>query len=133
MITWLVSISFIGFMIFYAYYQSRLIIAGPEIILFSPENDIVATSSLIEIRGQARRAKELTLDGRAIFVDLSGNFNEKLLLSYGYNIIELVAKDAKGHEVRKLLELVSNESTTSAGVIRAPYRPVHATTTESVI
>ena len=105
-------IAVVGAIVFFAYYQSRSIVEGPQITLSLPANGITSTSSLITIRGVARHAKEITLQGRPIFIDLEGRFAEQLLLSHGYNIIELTAKDAQGKEIRKTLELVYD----------APYR-----------
>ena len=92
--------------VFYAYYQSRSIIAGPLIVLSEPENNATSKTSLIMVRGVATHAKELTLQGRQIFIDLEGRFAEQLLLSPGYNIIELTASDTSGRQIVKDLELV---------------------------
>jgi hypothetical protein len=96
----------VGTIVFYAYYQSRDIREGPIITLVSPTDGMTSTSSLLSVYGVARNAKMLTLDGRAIFVDLDGNFFEQLLLMDGYNIIELTAKDGEGRERKKIVELV---------------------------
>ena len=96
----------VGTIVFFAYFQSRAIVEGPQITLSEPQNGITSASSLITVRGVAKHAKEITLQGRPIFIDLEGNFSEQLLLSQGYNIIELTAKDAQGKEIRKILELV---------------------------
>ena len=98
----------VGAIVFFAYFQSRAIVEGPQITLSEPENGITSTSSLITIRGVAKHAKEITLQGRPIFIDLEGKFAEQLLLSRGYNIIELTAKDAQGKEIRRTIELVYN-------------------------
>lgn len=111
-LTWLLVLAFIGTIIFYAYYQSRGAIAGPQIILATPKGGENATTSLIHVTGVASRAKELTLDGRAIFVDLRGYFDEQLLLHDGYNIIELTAKDSGGHETKKTVEVILKSAET---------------------
>ncbi|KKU79499.1 MAG: hypothetical protein UY04_C0007G0010 [Parcubacteria group bacterium GW2011_GWA2_47_7] len=103
------GILIVAVIVFYAYYQSRSVIAGPLIELSEPQDYMTSTTSLIMIRGVAINAKELTLQGRQIFIDLSGRFAEQLLLSPGYNIIELTAKDAQGRQIIKKLELVYHE------------------------
>lgn len=90
----------------YAYFKSTAILEGPHITLTSPLSGMTATSSFIEVSGAVRHAKEITLDGRPIFIDLEGRFVEKLLLSNGYNIIELTARDVQGREERKTVEVV---------------------------
>lgn len=98
---------------FYAYYQSRSILEGPHIVVDTPGNGDTATTSLISVRGSVNHANEITLDGRPIFIDLAGHFNEKLVLMNGYNIIELIAKDREGRVERKTLELVYKEEVPS--------------------
>lgn len=101
--------------ILYSYYQSRSIIAGPLITLSEPENNMTSTTSLIMIRGVATRAKEITLQGRQIFIDLDGRFAEQLLLSPGYNIIQLTARDTQGRQMIKDLELVYEAPASGVG------------------
>lgn len=91
---------------FYAYYQSRAIIEGPSITVETPVWGMTSTTSLITIKGFVKHAKEITLDGRPIFIDLSGRFDEKLALMEGYNIIGLTAKDVGGRVEKKTIELV---------------------------
>lgn len=104
---------FIGTIFYYAYYQSRAIIAGPTITLSTPEDGASVDSALVRVQGVAGHAKELTLDGRQIFIDLSGNFSEQLLLYPGYNIIELAAKDGEGREQKKTVGVVWNSKASS--------------------
>ncbi len=106
------TLGIVGVIVFYAYYQSRAIDVGPQVDILEPQNGITSTSSLILIRGVALRAKELTLDGRQILIDLEGRFGEYLLLAEGYNIIELTARDAQGTTVRKVLEVVYQKQET---------------------
>jgi hypothetical protein len=100
----------------YAYYQSRSILEGPNIVIDTPLNGSTASTSLISVRGSVNHANEITLDGRPIFIDLAGRFNEKLVLMNGYNIIELIAKDREGRVHRKTIELVYQEG----GVMVSP-------------
>ncbi len=108
LLTALVVGVFIGVIAFYGYYQSRAIIAGPQITVEKPSTGSIATTSLITILGTVAHANEITLQGRPIFIDLNGRFSEQLLLMDGYNIIELTAKDMEGRVDRKIIELVYN-------------------------
>lgn len=96
----------IGVIVFYGYYQSRAIIAGPMIVVENPKTGMVATTSLVTVTGTVQHANEITLQGRPIFIDLNGHFSEQLLLLDGYNIIEFTAKDIEGRMDRKTIELV---------------------------
>lgn len=77
----------------YAIFNSRLLIAGPQILIKGPENGSSFEDPLIELRGTAKNTAFITLDGNPIYVDENGNFNEKLLLAPGTSIIKLDATD----------------------------------------
>lgn len=87
-------------------FQSRSIIAGPKIEIFTPESGSTASDSLVEIRGKTQNISEIKLNNRSIFIDEEGNFEEKLLLSYGYNIITIEGRDRFNREEKKTIELV---------------------------
>jgi hypothetical protein len=90
----------------YGLYQSRNLRAGPEIIIEKPKNGELVNTSVAEVTGVAKNITFISLNDQPIFVDESGRFSEKLLLSYGYNILKLSAKDKFGKIVEKRLELV---------------------------
>ena len=115
-LSFLVVAGFIGGIFYYAYFQARAIISGPQISVISPENGHTYTDPLVHVYGTTKRAKEITLDGREIFIDLEGNFGEKLLLAPGYNIIELAARDADGHSTKETLEIIYKEGGSRGGV-----------------
>ena len=91
---------------FFVLFQSRNLIAGPQLIINNPSNGEVVEDSLTEISGIAENISEIKLNGRNIFVDERGNFNEKILLSYGYNTIIIEAKDRFNRKTTEKLELV---------------------------
>jgi len=101
----LLVVAFVGVIAFYAYYQSRAIIEGPSIVVETPRNGVTSTTSLISILGSVKHAREITLQGRPIFINLKGQFSEQLLLMDGYNIITLVAKDTEGRVEKKIIEV----------------------------
>jgi hypothetical protein len=79
---------------------------GPKIIISSPANGISVSESLISIDGQGINTKQITLNDRPIVVDEQGNFSEKILLSYGYNVLELKAEDRFGKKTEQKLQIV---------------------------
>ena len=109
-----VNIKVVGFFILiagilgYAYYQTHNLIMGPIVTIETPENGITFSSPVAEITGGTKNISEITINDRHIFVDESGTFKEKLLLSPGYNIITLQAKDKFGRTATRVLELVYN-------------------------
>ena len=79
---------------------------GPKINIISPKNGDRIESETLVIRGETKNVTSLSLDGRTIFTDEKGLFQERLLLYSGYNILELKARDRFGREIKKILELV---------------------------
>jgi len=96
------SILIIGYFIF----NFRIFIAGPEIIITSPQNGDVTDKELIEITGTAENVNFISINERSIFLDENGNFKEVLLLSSGYNIIVIKARDKFERIISKNLEII---------------------------
>lgn len=98
----LLSVVIIGYVLF----QTRNIVRGPVIDIYTPRNGASVSESLITIAGTAKNISFISLNGKQIFVDEKGKFSQKLLLSYGYNIMTLHATDKFGRETEKTLELM---------------------------
>lgn len=90
----------------YAFFQAKNIVLGPVVEITQPINGSSVESSLIEVRGKAKNISHISMNGRQIFTDDKGLFSEKLLLSYGYNIITIKAQDRFDREIEKKLELI---------------------------
>lgn len=101
-----VSIAFLGALVFYTYFQAKDFINGPVVLVSSPQNGATVGDSFIEIVGSAQNISHLTLNGRQIFTDEKGHFQEQLLLLRGYNIITIEAKDRFDRTTEETLELV---------------------------
>lgn len=101
-----VTLGVIVIILGYGIFQAKNLIAGPMIEVSSPVNGAAVGESLIEIHGTAKHISFLTLNGDKIYTDESGAFREKILLSYGYNIMTLEAKDRFGRKVTKTLQLI---------------------------
>jgi hypothetical protein len=96
----------------YAIFSARHYLVGPQLIIKSPQNGQIFTEALIDVQGVATNIVYISLNDRAIYVDEQGNFREKLLLSPGYNIIKLYARDKFQREVTEQLEMVLKEAHT---------------------
>ncbi len=53
--------------------------------------------NVLKVTGNAKNATSLTLNGREISIDQSGNFNETIMLLSGYNVITIKAEDKFGY------------------------------------
>ena len=90
----------------YFLYQARWYLIGPEIVIESPRPNQVTHDSYLEIKGQAFNISSLSVNGRQIFVDERGAFEERLLLARGYNIIEITAADKFGRIKKEKREVI---------------------------
>lgn len=95
----------------YAYYRTIDIIEGPIISIESPKTGESFKKSLIHIKGSVKNASYITMNDRQIFVDEFGKFDERFLLSFGYNILKLKVTDRFNRVEEKKLELVYSPST----------------------
>ena len=89
----------------YVYLQSKEYLRGPIITIEEPQNGSMSTTSLVSLHGSARTVAFLTLNGRQIFTDEQGRFQEELLLSFGRNIISFSGQDRFGRQVIKTVEV----------------------------
>lgn len=101
-----VGIIFVSLIVGYSFFQARKILGGPQIKIDEPQNGSAFEEPLVVIKGRTRNINSISLNDRPIFIDDEGYFSEKLLLSAGYNIIEIQAKDRFGKETEERLELV---------------------------
>lgn len=104
-IEWAVGGLLVVVLIGYTGFTAKRIFEGPQIVIETPVDGATMNTSLIEVRGTTKNALSLLLDGRLIAIDTTGRFQEQLLLSYGYNIIELVATDRAGKSIKKTVTL----------------------------
>lgn len=95
----------------YGIFNSRNLIIGPEIEMFSPAKDMETAENVLVIKGKVKNMTYLSLNEKPIFVDTEGLFEEKLLLSPGSNIIEIEAKDRFKNEVQKTVKVYYKQST----------------------
>jgi hypothetical protein len=102
-----ILISFFVIFIFgYTFYEIQKVIFGPKLVILQPINGSIVSESLVKITGQSKNIQKISLNDRDIFIDEQGNFNEEILLSYGYNILTLKANDKFGRKTEKTLEII---------------------------
>ena len=94
--------------VLYLIFQSRFIILGPRISIYTPKNNEIVLSSIVLVTGHAENIAYISLDDRPIFVDEKGNFNEKLVAQIGINTIIMKARDRFGRTTEKTLKIVYN-------------------------
>ncbi|MES2023822.1 MAG: hypothetical protein V4439_04005 [Patescibacteria group bacterium] len=97
---------FFVLIIFYAFFTSENLIFGVKIKNVNIVDGAKVENNILEVKGTAKNAVELSLNGRDISVDQGGNFNETIILLSGYNIIDIKAKDKFGNVDEKNYKLI---------------------------
>ena len=104
-------VAFFLIVIFYAYYEARGLLFGPNIKTSSAVT--VSHDRFITIRGKAERISELSMNGKPVPVTEEGAFDEPYLLVNGYNRIFLRARDKYGRASEKVVEIIYEPAPTS--------------------
>lgn len=87
------TLSLLIIILIYAFFNARLLLAGPQIIIKSPENGLTFDTPFIELVGEARNTSFISMNGNTIYVNEEGEFREQLLLPPGTSIIKIDARD----------------------------------------
>ncbi|MBI5787097.1 MAG: hypothetical protein HY446_00910 [Candidatus Niyogibacteria bacterium] len=90
----LIFLFFVGYLLF----RFQDFWRGPDPEIFYPEEGSALSSSHVLAKGASRAVSSLLLNGRPIYTDESGYFEEELILAPGLNVIELRAKSRFGRE-----------------------------------
>lgn len=90
----------------YTAFEMKDFVQGPDISIEFPENGATVRESLIAVRGKAANISEIQMNGGKLFTDPEGHFKKDILLSPGYNVIEVRAVDKFGRSVARTLEVV---------------------------
>lgn len=92
----------------YGVYRTKDLVQGPLLSIEYPKHGAHLTEAGLVLKGKAWHSHEVKVNDRPIFIDESGDFEEQLLLFYGYNTITIQAKDKFGRKVSETLEVVYN-------------------------
>ncbi|PIW96969.1 hypothetical protein COZ82_02150 [Candidatus Kaiserbacteria bacterium CG_4_8_14_3_um_filter_38_9] len=96
---YILVIVILGILLSYIIFQARFMIEGPQITLIH-EPDRLQNERIITLSGTAKNITEISLNGRQIFTDEYGHFDEALVLENGYTINTLAAIDRYGRQVQ---------------------------------
>lgn len=103
-------IGLFGLISLYAVYRTKDLMAGPALFI---DKASAATREvnqpLFDLKGEAKRIARLFLNNKQIYTDEDGNFEEKVLLAPGYNLLKLVAQDKFGRGRDYNLEVIYHQ------------------------
>ena len=90
----------------YAYARIEPFARGPQIVITFPSNGLTVLEPLLVVEGIIAGASHITFNGRQIYTSETGELNERMLLSGGYNVIELNASDRFERTTKRFLEIM---------------------------
>lgn len=91
---------FIGFL---AYKNLREVSGGVNIEAKIDKDE--NTSSLFTLKGNAKHATFITINGREIYIQKNGDFKERIAMPDGYSVVTIFARNKFGKDVEKKIEL----------------------------
>ena len=103
-----------AFIIIYSFIEMRFLSSGVDLSVSGISNGQVFTHEFVELTGTAKHAIKLFLNGRAITIDETNAFSEALVLSPGYNIITLEAKDRFDKTTSEVYEVFYENAPTAS-------------------
>ena len=78
-------------------YNIRDLVLGTPLEVVAAQDGATLDSTFLPLSGVARHARELLINGRTVAIDRAGNFTDAIILSPGYNIVEVALKDRFGN------------------------------------
>ena len=93
-------------LVIYVLFQARFLILGPQISIAFPRDGEEVVEPLILAHGEAHNVAWVEINGRQIFTDENGGWEEKLLLSPGPSIITLKGRDRFGREKEQQVRVI---------------------------
>lgn len=103
-------------------YNMRDRILGTPLVITTAKDGTTIDSPFLPIAGTARHARSLSINGRAVTIDRKGAFTDEVLLSPGYNIVEVSLTDQFGGQKTKMYQIVVNAPQAVATVDTTPYQ-----------
>lgn len=92
----------------FSYFKMGFLWKGVQI---SAHIDQTNTSPLITIKGNAKNATYLSLNGREIFIDKDGSFSEQVSLLSGLSVVTIDAQDKFGKVSEKKFQVMYQKNT----------------------
>ena len=90
-------------------FNSKDALFGTKLSISTTKDGATLQNQFLPIRGTAKHARTLSINGREVAFDRSGNFADGVLLSPGYNIVEVTLRDQFGNQKNKIYHLVLDQ------------------------
>lgn len=96
-----------------------LIFGSPLRVEIVPDGTTLS-EGFLPITGVAEHARTVSVNGRTLFIDREGNFSDGIILSPGYNVVEVALQNQFGKQTVRTYHLVFDGSSAVASASQAP-------------
>jgi len=103
-------------------YNMRDSILGTPLSISTAKDGSTITTPFLPIHGTARHARSLSINGREVTIDREGVFTDEVVLSQGYNIVEVSLTDQFGGQKTKTYQIVVDAPQAVATAENTPYQ-----------
>ncbi len=103
-------------------YNIKDMLFGTPLTVNAVADGSTVDGTYLPITGSAKHATAITVNGRSIGVDRQGQFSDGVILSPGYNIVEVAERDQFGKQKTDTLHVVAIPSATVADNSASPYQ-----------
>lgn len=90
----------------YGLVEAYPVLAGPRIVLVSPEDGARVAGGVLTVAGTAYRIQDLSFDGGVLLMDERGAFSTTVALPAGDDILSLTGRDRFGRTTGVLRRVV---------------------------
>lgn len=104
------------------FYNTKDLFFGAPLSVITVKDGETVENSFLPISGSAKHASSVEINGRTVAIDKSGSFSDGVVLSPGYNIVEISGLDRFGKEKHKTLHLVAEPKATVATNMDVHYQ-----------
>ncbi len=121
LVTILVGVLVAGFLGLVIYNVKDMVFGTPFTVHTSADGSTIP-DSYVPISGTAAHAKQISINGRTVGIDPQGNFSDGVILSPGYNIVEVDEINQFGREKKDIYHWVATPSPSVAQNDVTPYQ-----------
>lgn len=104
------------------FYNTKDLFLGAPLSIVTVKDGATVTDSFLPISGIAKHSSSVAINGRVVAVAKNGSFADGVVLSPGYNIIEIAEQDRFGKEKYKVLHLVAEPTSEVATSLNIHYQ-----------
>ncbi|MBP6857984.1 MAG: hypothetical protein KBC11_02200 [Candidatus Pacebacteria bacterium] len=103
------------------FYNTKDLFFGSNFSVQTAQNGSTVSNAFLPISGKTKHTTTIDINGRTIAMDKNGNFSDGVILSPGYNIVEIIQRDRFGKERQKTIQLVAEPSSSVATAMKINY------------